>query len=281
MDYKNQNLQGKSFKGMDLRNADFSGSDLRGADFTGANLAYADFSNTKAGLKQPAYIVVFIFSLVISLLSGYIAMLTGAANQVLLGSNEEYLKIAGYITTGLFLLFVLLAVWKGGGFTLKIIFPVILIILILGPVFKMTGAGTGIGAFYSAMALILLVLMFFVGTVARASAGALSSNIIFLLVAMGGAMFGRSLGGGLGTVVMALACAVISKRALKGAKGFELLRTVSLTISTYFGTSFKAADLTNANFSNSIIKNTNFTGAKLDGINWDKAVKLYTLNDTK
>lgn len=281
MDYKNQNLRGKSFREQDIRNTDFSGSDLRGSDFTGANLAYANFSNTRSGLRTSSYILIFTVSLLISLLSGYIAMLAGMTYQTMINSADEKIKLAGNITSALFIIFIVLAVWKGVGFTFKIAFPVILLYLILGAILKFTGAGTGLGAFFGALALCLLVLMFFVGTISRAGAGTLSSNIIFFIVAIGGAMFGRSLGGGLGTVLLAIACMIISKRALNGTKGFELLNSVSLKVSSYFGTSFKSADLSNANFSCSVIKNTDFTGAKLDGVNWENAKKLYNLNDTK
>lgn len=280
MNYKNQNLRGKSFREQDIRNTDFSGSDLRGSDFTGANLAYANFSNTRSGLKTSSFILIFILTLLISLLSGYIAMLAGNTYQTMINSADEKIKLAGNITAAIFILFIILAVWKGGRFTFKIIFPVILLYLILGAIFKFTGAGTGIGAFYGALALCLLVLMFFVGTISRAGAGTLSSNIIFFIVAIGGAMFGRSLGGGLGTVILAIACMIISKRALNGTKGFEFLNSVSLKVSSYFGTSFKSSDLTNANFSYSVIKNTDFTGANLDGVNWENARKLYNINDT-
>jgi hypothetical protein len=281
MEYKGQNFQGVSFKGQDLQNADFSGSDLRGADFTETKLSGANLSNTKTGLRIFSFVLIFIFALLVSLLSGYIAMLTGMTVQTLLKSTEENLKLAGYITSGLFIVFIVVAILKGGNFTLKIVFPVIFLALIVGAIFNLTGAGSGIGAFYGALAICLFVVMFYVGTIARASAGSLASNILFIIVALGGGMFGKSIGGGIGTVVMALACAVISKRALKGTKGFEFLRNVSLKVGTYFGTKFNSADLTNANFSNSIIKNTNFTGSKLDGVNWENAKKIYNLNDTK
>jgi len=281
MDYKNQNLQGKSFKEQNLQNADFSGSDLRGADFNGANLSNSNFSNTKTGLSISSFILIFILSLVISLLSGYIAMLTGTTIQTMFGSGDKNIVLAGYITSGLFIVFILLTIWKGGGFTMKIVFPVILLALILGAIFILTGAGTGMGAFYGVIAICLFVLMFYVGTISRASAGTLASNVLFIIVALGGGMFGKSIGGGLGTVVMALSCAAISKRALKGTKGFEFLSSVALKVGTYFGTSFKSADLTNANFSSSVIKNTNFTDAKLDGVNWENTKKLYTLNDSR
>lgn len=281
MNYKEQNFQGVSFKGQDLRSADFSGSDLCGADFSGSNLAGADFTDTITGLTRPVYAGIFFFSLIISLFSGYIAMLTGMTVQTLLKSPEENLQLAGFITSGLFIIFIVLTIWKGGGFTIKIVFPVILLALIVGAIFKLTGAGSGIGAFYGALAICLFVVMFYVGTIARASAGALASTILFLVVALGGGMFGKSLGGGLGTVAMAISCAVISKRALKGTKGFEFLRNVALKGGTYFGTSFKSADLSNVNFSNSTIKNTDFSNAKLDGVNWENAKKIFNLNDTK
>ena len=57
--------------------------------------------------------------------------------------------------------------------------------------------------------------MFIVGTLSRATAGTLATNVLFIVVAMSGAMFGRSMGGGIGTVLIALACAAVSKQALE------------------------------------------------------------------
>jgi hypothetical protein len=59
--------------------------------------------------------------------------------------------------------------------------------------------------------------MFIVGTIARAAARTLS-NILFMIVALSGGMFGKSVGGGIGTVAMAIACALMSKELLSGAK---------------------------------------------------------------
>jgi hypothetical protein len=284
MDFKGQNLQGRSFKDQDLYGADFSGADLRGADFTGAKLANALFTGTKTGMRISSFIFIFIISLAVSLLSGYIAMLTGTTIQDMLHSSDENVKLAAYITICLFVVFDVLAMWKGGGFTFKIVLPVILLAIFISAFFRLFGFGTGFGAYYGAIAIFLFVVMFFIGTIARASVGTLSSTILFLVVALGGGMFGKSIGGGIGTVVMALSCAVISKRALKGSKGFEFLHSVSFRVGTYFGTSFKSADLTKADFSNSIIKNTDFTGSKTEGVNWESSKKLFNLgtqNDIK
>ena len=281
MEITEKNLQGKDFKGQNLTDTDFSGADLRGADFTGAILKNANFSKCRTGLKTSTSVVVFLFALVVSLLSGYVAMIAGATFQFLINSPDQNLVIAGYILTGLILFFLILTLWKGGKLTLLVIALTIIAILLLGSVFLMTGAGTGLGSTYSSLFLILFVVMLTVGSIARATAGSLSSNILFFVVAIGGGMFGRSLGGGLGTIILAIACAIISKRALADKKKFPWLNKISVTVGSYFGTSFKNADLTGADFSESVISNSNFAGAKLSGVKWENAKKTFNLEDAE
>ena len=151
--------------------------------------------------------------------------------------------------------------------------------ILIGLFGYLSGLGTGVGALKALLALTLMWLMFLVGTISRATAGTLASNIIFIAVAMAGAMFGRTVGGGLGTVVLALACAVISKRALSESNKSSVIRKIAIGIGAKFGTSFKGADLTNANFSDSVIKNTDFSNAKLAGVNWSNTKRLFTLED--
>ncbi|BAY09911.1 pentapeptide repeat-containing protein [Calothrix sp. NIES-2098] len=49
LNYSNQILRDRSFKGQDLSGADFSGSDLRGCNFTGATLIGANFQYARTG----------------------------------------------------------------------------------------------------------------------------------------------------------------------------------------------------------------------------------------
>jgi uncharacterized protein YjbI with pentapeptide repeats len=98
---------------------------------------------------------------------------------------------------------------------------------------------------------------------------------------MSGAMFGKSVGGGVGTVIMALSCAIISKRALSGAKGFDGLRRITFFIISKFGTSFRGSRLTNANFSQSTIRNSDFTNADVSAVNWNGAKKTNCLINEK
>lgn len=279
MNYKDQDLRGKSFKGQNLQNADFSGSDLRGADFSYAKLANADFSNSTTGLKTGATVLIVAISFLISALSGVLAAYTTNTVQSMISTGDEKIMIAAYITTALWLIFIVLFVWKGMRTANMILIHAIMLILILGGVFKLTGAGSGIGAVYGALALCLTFLMFIVGTISRAGTGGISSAVlIFIIVSISGSLSGSILGGGIGASVMAIACSIIGKKAIKGSKGFEKIQFIGLKIGTYLGTSFKSADLTNADFRNSLVKNTIFTGAELDGVKWENARKMFILN---
>lgn len=276
MEYRNQNLQGKSFKGQDLSHADFSGSDLRGADFSHANLKNANFKGVKTGIQKHHAILVFLFAIVISLLSGYIAMLTGDTIHSQIRSEDPNEVIVGYITLGYFVIFIGMSIWKGLFKTIRrVLLTMIILTAILGFLAFVTGFGTGIGALKSLLALILIGLMFVAGTISRAVAGTFASGILFVLVAMAGAMFGKSLGGGYGTVVAALACAVISKRAIIQKFRHSKVKNIALFIGTYFGTSFKKSDLTNADFSGADLKNTDFSDSNRQGVSWDNAKKVF------
>ncbi len=274
-DHSNQNLQNKSFKEEDLTYAHFTGSDLRGADFSGANLSNADFSNVRTGIPTANAVFIFLGALVISLLSGYIAMLAGKTIQGMLVSTDKNVRAAGISAIVINLLFIAYYYWKGGTTAIrKLLLPVTLLAALIGILAYLSGAGTGRGMMLIILAFVLVAIMFVVGTVARTAAGSLSSTILFVLVALGGGMFGKSIGGGIGTVVMALACALISKKALSGAAGFEGLRKIAFSITSRFGTSFRDSRLANTNFSGSKIRNSDFSNTDVSLANWGNVKRV-------
>ena len=278
-DFSGQNLQGKRFQKLHLENADFTGADLRGANFSFAHLQGALFVRAKTGITNSGKALLFVLSLVFSLLSGYIAMLAGSAGQVLLRSEDPMLRISGYITVAYFLFFTIVAVWKGLFRAINTLLVGMIAMAVAAGLFMyLSGLGTGQGAIYGTLALLLMALMFVVGTIARATVGTMGSNILFLIVALGGGIFAKSVGGGVATMIMAVACAVISKRALKEG-GHSVLKKIALRISSAFGTSFANADLTNADFSEALIENTNFSHAELRRINWNQTKGLFMLED--
>lgn len=273
--YANKNLQKASFKDKDLRHADFSGSDLRGVDFTGANLAGADFHHARTGITPMNTVLIFLAALIVSGLSGYVAMLAGHTIQTMLHSPDPNIRTAGITTIVIIIAFILFSTWKGVGHAARqLVLPAIAVSLLVGTVAYVSGMGTGMGMIHLMLSLLLVVVMFVVGTIARAAAGSLSANLLFIVVALGGGIFGKSLGGGIGTVIMALSCAIISKRALSGAGGFAQLKKIAAFITARFGTSFRGAVLANANFSKSRLRNADFSNADLSSVTWGDSKRI-------
>ena len=274
VDYSKSNLQNASFKNENLVNTSFQGSDLRGADFSGADLTGANLTQVKTGITPSKNLVIFSVALVISLLSGYVAMLAGRTIQDMLKSGDEKIKIAGIISLIVIVVFVGYYYLKGGRTVIRhLLLPAFVLSIAIGVIAYFSGLGTGRGMLFLMLSLLLVVVMITIGTVARAIAGVLSSSILFILVAAAGSIFGKSVGGGVGTVILAVACALISKRALSGAKGFDALKKLALIITARFGTSFRNAKLTNVNFSDSKINNADFTNADLSSVNWGDSKK--------
>jgi hypothetical protein len=145
--------------------------------------------------------------------------------------------------------------------------------IIIGAMVYFSGAGTGRGLLLELAALLLVVVMFVVGTIARITAGTLS-NLLFVVVALTGGLVSKSLGGSIGTLVMAISCALISKRALSGADGFETVRKISNYFTSKFGTSFRNSRMTNTDFTDcKTIRNADFSNADISSVLWGKSRK--------
>ena len=274
IDYSNKNLQKESFKNALLINADFSYSDVRGADFSGADLTGTNFTRVSTGIRPANAILLFFAALMLSLLAGYLAMLVARSINALLVSTDLNLRIIGIVSIVLNVSFILYAYFKGGGKAIRqLVIPAFVFTLVNGIVAYLLGLGTGLGMFYVLLSFFLLVIMLILGTTARTVAGTLS-NIFFLVVAVSGGLFSKSLGGGIGTMIMAIACALISKKALSGAKGFDFLKKIAFFIIREFGTSFRNSKLTGANFFHAKIQNADFTGADLASANWSDSKKI-------
>src|ERR1043165_8196235 len=130
-DYSDKNLQGITFLDEDLAHANFSGSDLRGTNFTGSNLSGASFTNIKTGISSANTVILFFIALVLSLISGYIAMLAGSTIQGMLRSPGPNLRIAAIVAIVVVILFISYAYWKGVGNAIKhLIIPAAIISLV-------------------------------------------------------------------------------------------------------------------------------------------------------
>lgn len=240
----------------------FVNADLRSKNFDNLNLSQFVFENCKVGISLTNKVIIFFIAALLSLFAGYIAMKSGSLVQALIQAEKPRLQVAGYMICGFFLLVVIMAVWRGlNQSSVKLATTIIAFILLIGViVFFVDGTAAGVGALYGVGAMLCVFIMLIVGAIARATAGSLQSTILFMIVAMGGGMFAKSIGGGVGTLIMTVATVLISKKALKN-RNPSLVKYVALRISTFFGTSFKNADLSAATFKDMKVENCNFDNA--------------------
>lgn len=76
----NQNLRNRSFRGQRLIGADFRGSDIRGCDFSDAQLMGANFQGVRAGRSRRPLVEILILTVIVGVLTGH------AISQFIFGS---------------------------------------------------------------------------------------------------------------------------------------------------------------------------------------------------
>ncbi|MDZ7958206.1 MAG: pentapeptide repeat-containing protein [Aulosira sp. DedQUE10] len=77
VDFRGQNLRGRSFKGQNLTRANFSYSDIRSVDFTNAILTGANFRHAQGGLQGFLVVGLVLCAFLLAALSGLLAGLVG------------------------------------------------------------------------------------------------------------------------------------------------------------------------------------------------------------
>ncbi len=112
-EYHRAKLRGKSFKGQDLTGVDFSNSDIRGTDFTNAILRGANFSHTKSGLQRRWAIIIILFTLVLSAISGLMSAVGGSLVGFILIDSARINVYVGVASLIILSVYFLLSIRKG------------------------------------------------------------------------------------------------------------------------------------------------------------------------
>ena len=297
--FSGQSLRGRNFKGKDLSGADFSGADIRGANFTNAILRGANFRGAKAGLLKRwivgQLVLILLLSVIIGVLLGYFGAWT--AYYFAPAYYHRYTPFPGISVVTLFVLTVIAIACQGYTIrTARTIAISVAVAIAVASVVAFTVAGEDVdeiavaGGGAGAVAVAVAVAAAFGVAVAVASTGA-------------GIIEGISAGGGAvavavvvavavaGTVEVAVAIAVavavvICLLSLYVAwcvsnedKKFAVARSIGVALGAIGGTSFRGADLTGADFTDTILKSTNFNASKqqptlLTHTCWSNAQKL-------
>jgi hypothetical protein len=276
-DFSDMNLQRMDFKYGDFGCYNFSNCDLRGTDFSSADLTGAVFSNVKIGIPPFAKASILVGAMVLSLLGGFVAVRLSQAIQVMFVSHNSYLRTSALAILIISGLFILISIWKGMGNTIKSFgLPVFILAALVATVAGLNGVESGMQ--YLMLTLMLIALMFIVGTIARVVAGKIS-NVLFIATGVVGYMFSTNVADALGAFAIAISCSVISKRALINAKNFRTLRKIAFFMTERFGTSFRKSRLTSAKFNGTIIRNADFTDADTTLVSWDTCEQINCKNE--
>lgn len=283
LDYRKQNLKGRSFRGQNLAGADFSGAKLHGADFRGANLTDAKFIDAGTGIAWPRQLSRFALGLLLGVFSGLLALVFFAAISWFASTIAKFWSLENtivYLTIviGVYMLLhiigVLTALHRQNWSVLWLFESVLLPVFIAG-----TGTGTGTEA-------IAAVAVAVAGVVAGAGAlvvagvvvMAVAVTVVEVVVAAGA---GAGVIAGTGAVLWLSFGIYLNWRCLKHEEPMLLaLRRLSLAWRNWGGSDFRGATLTGADFSQADLRHARFSGTAMIGCRWRQATNLH-LADTR
>ncbi|MGB3513581.1 MAG: pentapeptide repeat-containing protein [Microcoleaceae cyanobacterium] len=223
-------LRGESLRGKNLSGADFSGADIRGADFTNANLKSAKFCRVKTGLQQPHF----------TIYTGVVIILLVLA--ALSNSSRVVLGVITILSTAI------VFIAHGRTSTIQELVATINTVI---------GIGIAVSFF-----LTLLFCTFITGSISRVIVTTALLPLLWVLI-VGSLISIR--GSRAGIVSGAIAKVKHGLIPVILAITNELIKMTVINLS---GTSFRKADLTDLDFFQATIQNTNFSYAILHNVFW-------------
>lgn len=309
-DFSFQNLRGRSFRGQNLTGANFSQADIRGADFTQTILIGANFRQARAGLQKRSRIGLFLISLLLSVFSSFASVLavTFAGYTLFPYSISPDKVLATLIVLALFLFFFRVALHEG---LTSALVSVIICGVVLGAIIGLVAGGlAGIAAgvvsvtITTAIIAVMVVATTLILTMAHTVAGRVAGAAAMALILAGGmigAIAGVTTGKEVvkvlnengtipalreaaavdaifaawtGTLAGVLIATYICWRALNENNKLAWIKKISITFATKGSTSFHDADLTDADFSDAILQNTDLRANHTTRTLWYQCRKL-------
>lgn len=281
--FRRQDLSGQSFIGQDLSNADFSGANIRGVDFTNAILRDANFSGVQAGLQRSEAVLLFLFLILTAALLGWAAGFVGTLLNLELRSFTNSFEeiIAGWAMVMLLLAFALISVLEGikAGFSVfAVAFVIAVGLAAIGPVFATlihpiafavsSAIALAITIISSVSAVTVLAVIAAIAAFRTFDPRAAIAILVTYLSVFGYLVVETDIVTSVVSVVPAVMVLslYLGWRALEGDSKHRGILRFAAAVTARWGTSFRNADLTRADFSHAKLKNTNFDGADLTRI---------------
>lgn len=300
-------LRSQSFKGQDLSGADFSQSDIRGTDFSHANLQTANFSHCRAGLTPRQTILLTLLSWLVTAIAGiilgisiYIALTIFIPVSLVrqLPDYEPGGEWIGWLTLILFGIFEFVSLRLG-----PTPYGLLGVITVLVGVAAFFLEAVG---FTSAKIVTFAILLAFLGQISLETIGAIAiatlktmgqkkpviigtainaiatiSSIHFMEAQrqylqhnQGALRATTDIASILIPVLAAAFTAVIGHGIFQNTDNRPWLRKIVVYGLALQGTSFKHANLIDADFTAALLPNTNIQSATITRTHWWQALKL-------
>jgi uncharacterized protein YjbI with pentapeptide repeats len=296
LDFTNQDLRGRSFQGVNLIGANFSYADIRGANFTDTTLIDANFSHAKAGHQYHRLILLMCVALSLSAICGFAAAFSGLiATDFIFFAVQDGFKFT-LIAVGIALMtlavFCLLVSYQALEMALGASAVVGAIAIALAGVTAIDGviAGSVAGVLVAVNIAVALVIA---STLTMTVILTRSSGVVLALLAIViGGILGVWLGVGVTNTPSATTTALIvgistalvgtllgiylGRQVFTNEDKFAFLRGIAIALASIGGTTFRNANLSNANFHQATLKNTDFRNANLTHTNFHLAEELDT-----
>ena len=240
LNFANQDLRDRSFKGKNLVGADFSGADIRGCNFCRSQLKAANFANARAGSSQRQSVIASLVSLAIAIMFAGTAM----------------------ISTILMITFIIPFVFGIATVNREMVYWVAIVSIVMFAAsfaIAFTGSFTILGTRETSVAVAVSLLVAF-------AAGFFGSTFTKILVS-----------GAFNVVLTSLRFNIYTSLliflAIEPLQIFGSLYLFSLAINTKknTGTRFQYADLTKASFHQATLVNCDFSNAIVNDVDWEQA----------
>ena len=274
--FQRVNLRGQSFKGQNLAGIDFSQADLRGTNFTGANLRGADFYGAQCGLQKRWTIILLLLSWLIAGGAGLVSFLPMSLVFKIFESSSLDYQIAGWTSLIVLVLFWIFLI-RSGLRTLALLVAVVG--AIVGAIVGAGGgavAGVGAVVFTVGFTVAITFIVAFAIAIAFTMAGIVAGLVAFTVA--GVFALAEVVAGAVAFAVAGIGAGVVGIymgwRAIKGDERDTWVRSVGIAWAATGGTSFRGADLTDADFTEARLKSTDFREANLSGVSWEGAKSL-------
>ncbi|MGL5083478.1 MAG: pentapeptide repeat-containing protein [Microcoleaceae cyanobacterium] len=290
-DFRGQILRGQSFRGKDLSGADFSYAEIQGANFGGAILKGTHFKGTKAGLQNRWIGILFVSAAMLSVLLGLGLVLVCYGVLFVFSISSPEAANRGWMTFALAITFLFIAWRRSQEGHLGPLLGVIEIALVGLTIGIVTGFAQGFALLGNIA--ISAVLAGFAGAIGFASAVAFAVAFAVveefaLLISAIRAVAVIGIAGGIAAYIsgesvgLAIALAVgitflfdgLGWRAIRNRGKEGLIQNLAVNLAAVGGTSFRRANLTDADFAGAILRGTDFRQATLIRTGWRRAKHL-------